>query len=598
MEAVRTREDHLRALKRAVDDHKKTGSAQSKKAIESITQVLNDLPNPQVPPQDPSVSEVPQLPTEKPMMPEEGRTFGGILQEGVSDVRSLMDSDDSLYRARPQTRAAMIGAQGVETVASMGGEAFMRGVDTVVEAAKPLASKVSKYIEEMVPVEAQNAFQKRAKELYQNPKVQEGIYLAGAGLDKYQEWAKKNPKTADELGAVVDLSLIGLPPTPIKNNGTIPFLENLSGTRAKEAGEYLFKINLVDRKYFSDNIYGPVVETGRLSPHSVQINDRAKGIAEELGKLETITESAGGVRLKFRPNRNYTYNQEVVSNNIGKEAEKLQMYLRGRYGEKEYNSERLLGRFTSIAERIDAGEPPFVLSEDLSKKASNAIRLALRNIDNQEDRSLSALLTARKGFDADIKRELGEATLDSQKAASSLLREIRSALNEEIIEETGTSLVRDSLAKQTRLYGALDIISDKADLESVGAFGRILNSFGMSPTSTPLAAIASVGAVSGAATALSSSASAGYVALATAFGVAGGAGAWKAFRAMTPNQARDAVGDMVKTINTKLKDVGSEDILFKQLKADRMLLIDILNNIPKDSSAPAEQPRGMDRSFE
>ncbi|MBV1929055.1 MAG: hypothetical protein KUG81_06035 [Gammaproteobacteria bacterium] len=598
MEAVRTREDHLRALKRAVDDHKKTGSAQSKKAIKSITQVLNELPKPQVPPQDLSVSEVPQLPTEKPVMAKEGRTFGGILQEGVSDVRSLMDSDDPLYQARPGTKAAMIGAKGVQTVASIGGEAFMRGVDTVVEAAKPLASKVSKYIEEMVPVEAQNAFQKRAKELYQNPKVQEGIYLAGAGLDKYQEWAKRNPKTANELGAVVDLSLMGLPPTPFKNKGTIPFLENLSGTRAKEAGEYLFNINLVDRKYFSDNIYGPVVETGRLSPHSVQINDRAKGIAEELGKLETITEPAGGVRLKFRPNRNYTYNQEVVSNNIGKEAEKLQMYLRGRYGEKEYNTERLLGRFTSIVDRIDAGEPPFVLSEDLSKKANNAIRLALRTLDNQENKSLSSLLTARQEFDKVIKTELGDATLDSQKAASSLLREIRSALNEEIFEETGTSLVKDSLAKQTKLYGALDIISDKADLESVGAFGRLLNSFGMSPTSTPLAAIASVGAVSGAATALSSSASAGYVALATAFGVAGGAGAWKAFRALTPNQARDAVGDMVKTVNSKLKDVGSEDILSKQLKADRMLLIDILNNIPKESSAPAEQPRDRDRSFE
>tara|TARA_R100000951_G_C2646024_1_gene182592 strand:- start:106 stop:1767 length:1662 start_codon:yes stop_codon:yes gene_type:complete len=403
----------------------------------------------------------------------------------------------------------------------------------------------------------------------------EGMKAATQGIESYNNWAKDNPDNAKYLESWFNIGAIATPPTPVKG------ITSAAGASLQETGATLTKNGLKSLQGTKNELV-----TAMLEP-----TDIARIPTEDLtskGFFDTITydPQVGYTRdnidivseiPEVNPKKSYTYNSNVIEKARQAEQKKLESIL-GRTPvvvESDVVTQELGKRASALL-----SSPEFkTMDATLQKKTEVIFKEAVRRIQSG-DGSLLDLLQARRDVDSFIGRQ--KLGLDQNQASTLDLarKAVNGSLNDIIAELSDNVTVKQSLRKQSAMISALDIINPKREKNGRTAVARILNNFGAYLPRTPVALAATA------------TFSAGFImqnwplmSAAAVSGIlfAGG-------KATFSPEARVLVGNMIKGTGDAIKaaeKAGALDVV-EQMKADRLVLISLLNETPVENPEDEE----------
>lgn len=162
---------------------------------------------------------------------------------------------------------------------------------------------------------------------------------------------------------------------------------------------------------------------------------------------------------------------KVVFDEIGHTADELVTRLQKMEVRPIVQHGELKGIFKGVSDEI--AENPY-LDEAASKQAQKMFDLFIKKLPKGQDIDASDLLKARKEFDAAV-RSMKPNAFDpkSENGTSMALRAIRHRVNDLIAAKAPDQGVKESLARQSALYDALENIAAKGAKEvGTTAFGR------------------------------------------------------------------------------------------------------------------------------
>ena len=403
----------------------------------------------------------------------------------------------------------------------------------------------------------------------------EGMKAATQGIESYNNWAKDNPDNAKYLESWFNIGAITTPPTPIKG------ITSAAGASLQETGATITKGGLKSLQGTKNELV-----TAMLEP-----TDIARIPTEDLtskGFLDTITydPQVGYTRdnidivseiPEVNPKKSYTYNSNVIEKARQAEQKKLESIL-GRTPvvvESDVVIQELGKRASALL-----SSPEFkTMDATLQKKTEVIFKEAVRRIQSG-DGSLLDLLQARRDVDAFIGRQ--KLGLDQNQASTLDMarRAVNGSLNDIVAELSDNVTVKQSLRKQSAMISALDIINPKREKNGRTAVARILNNFGAYLPRTPVALAATA------------TFSAGFIMqnwpLMTAAAVSGIL--FAGGKATFSPEARVLVGNMIKGTGDAIKaaeKAGALDVV-EQMKADRLVLISLLNETPVENPEDEE----------
>ena len=403
----------------------------------------------------------------------------------------------------------------------------------------------------------------------------EGMKAATQGIESYNNWAKDNPDNAKYLESWFNIGAITTQATPIKG------IVSDAGASLQETGATLTKNGLKSLQGTKNELV-----TAMLEP-----TDIARIPTEDLtskGFFDTITydPQVGYTRdnidivaeiPEVNPKKSYTYNSTVIEKARQAEQKKLESIL-GRTPvvvERDVVTQELGKRAGALL-----SSPEFkTMDATLQKKTEVIFKEAVRRIQSG-DGSLLDLLQARRDVDAFIGRQ--KLGLDRNQASTLDLarKAVNGSLNDIIAELSDNVTVKQSLRKQSAMISALDIINPKREKNGRTAVARIKNNFSAYfPQTLPARAATATFA-------------AGFVlqnwplmSAAAVSGIlfAGG-------KATFSPEARVLVGNMIKGTGDAIKaaeKAGALDVV-EQMKADRLVLISLLNETPVENPEDEE----------
>ena len=184
----------------------------------------------------------------------------------------------------------------------------------------------------------------------------------------------------------------------------------------------------------------------------------AKRTLEIKDALKSVPDITKGSSLTEKANR--------VEKAINKEAESLKYKIAKKdipYSTKDLNT------------RLKAVEiPEFIKSSDTATQVkANRIIDKFNEIARNKDTKISNLLDARKEFDAWVKKEYPRVFDESSNAVQTLVKNIRTEVNNFIDDSIPDASVKESLKKQNLLYDAHDIINEKAVMGAPKTYGEV-----------------------------------------------------------------------------------------------------------------------------
>ena len=393
---------------------------------------------------------------------------------------------------------------------------------------------------------------------------QVGLKLASESMEEYEKWknsSQENEDTAELLEAYFNIGIIAAPGPKgvITKAGTT--LEttggNLSkGVRAKIKGTRKDKITAMLDPETKVDIND--LDVTDLTQKAVY-NPKHPFIRET---IDILTEDK-----VVDPSKTYTWNAKKVQEAIEREGS----FLQAKLGEETVilDNASIIKQLDNAAQnildekRLLRGNP----AKTMETVFSEAVRLI-----QEGDGSLASLLKIRKNLD-DFIGEQKSVLEPSQLGATELARKgINQTLND-IIHNNATDIdVKQSLRKQTAYYNALGTLKEKRISEGRTVLARFHEKIGQFVPKTALAQAATAGA-------------AGYavyqfwplLASAAVAGTVFGAGQLAVSR-----PARALVYSMIRDSGAAIKEAGKRgmDDVAEQIKADRLVLLSILNESP------------------
>jgi len=391
-----------------------------------------------------------------------------------------------------------------------------------------------------------------------------GLRLASESMEEYEKWknsSQENEDTAELLEAYFNIGIIAAPGPKgvITRAGTT--LEttggNLSkGVRAKIKGER------------RDKITAMLDPETKIDIKDLDVTDLTQKVTynpKNPYTIETIDILTEGKDID--PSKTYTWNAKKVQEAIEREGSFLQSRLAGETVvlDKANVIRQLDTAAQSIldTQRLLKGNP----AKTMEKVFSEAVRLI-----QEGDGSLVSLLQARKSLDKFIGEQ--KTILEpSELGATELARKAIGKTINDIVDKNATNVdVKESLRKQSALFQADEILTKKRNSEGRTILSRFHENIGQFVPKTALAQAATAGA-------------AGYavyqfwplLTTAAVVGTVFGAG-----KIAMSKPARALVYNMIKDSGAAIKEAGKKgmDDVAEQIKADRLVLLHILNESP------------------
>ena len=403
----------------------------------------------------------------------------------------------------------------------------------------------------------------------------EGMKAATQGIESYNNWAKDNPDNAKYLESWFNIGAIATPPTPIKG------IVSDAGASLQETGAAITKGGLKSIQGTKNELVTAMLEptnTARIPTEDL----KSKGLFDTI----TYDPDAGYTRdnidiiaeiPKVDPKKTYTYNSNVIEKARQAEQKKLESIL-GRTPvvvESDVVTQELGKRAGALL-----SSPEFkTMDATLQKKTEVIFKEAVRRIQSG-DGSLLDLLQARRDVDSFIGRQ--KLGLDRNQASTLDLarKAVNGSLNDIIAELSDNVAVKQSLRKQSAMISALDIVNSKRAEDGRTVIARFKQNYGAYIPQTLPARAATAAFAAGAIAQswpLMTAAAVGYL-------------VFPATKAVFSPEARAMLGSMIKGAGDAIKaaeKAGALDVV-EQMKADRLVLISLLNETPVENPEDEE----------
>jgi len=282
---------------------------------------------------------------------------------------------------------------------------------------------------------------------------------------EYADFKNENPRAAKNIESVANVGLLMAPvkskpkvskPTVLKSAAddlNKAGVNQLSKQRANFADDLILPKQTA--KIRADQV-GRTTETGFLRSKKLELDPVQRRMADEVAKLP------------IEKGRSLQYNYNVIQKEVFDEAKVLESALKT--NEVIFPRKEFLARLDSVKSRLQ--ESPNIVGD--SATTANKIMNKFEKILSEKPSTGSGLLQARKELDQWIRKEKPRAfDVNKEGAFEIALRDIRNATNNFIDEKAVNVAVKDSLRKQSSLYGALDNIAPKAALEGSNAIKRL-----------------------------------------------------------------------------------------------------------------------------
>lgn len=395
------------------------------------------------------------------------------------------------------------------------------------------------------------------------------------GVEAYDSWKSKNQRAARNLESAVDIASL----LPMERLGRVGMEVTERGARSLGGGLVASgeKALAGQRGSFVKDLVSPVrtkavreAEVGRtveqgFGPFKTSVvtpTAQEARSAAEVAKIATV-----------KPNNTFQRNYNAIQSANRAEALRLEAALKQK--DFIYPKKELLARLRTAKEEL-ARNPSLV--GDAEKTAQKLMDELEKRI-NAAPAKGSELLKIRKEFDQWVENQKGSKVFDPnmENAFSIANRSMRQTVNTFLDEKAPNAAVKESLAKQTSLYNAMDNIAVKAAEEADTAFGRSLQRLGRvlgtkNKIVQGVAAAAGIGGLGAAATFAPAAAVLGTGSYLT----------YRAGRLVLKPQVRTTLGQAINALDRELGVLGGVVTAgtvskVKELKDAKKELQDLLN---------------------
>lgn len=493
----------------------------------------------------------------------------GFLERLGKRVHKRVDDFKALDPPRTSLESAGRGVQVLgNIVAGSGLDAIGEGLTSGFEF---LSFITPDAIEDPVLAKASDAF----GAIVGTDAAQSGIEAAKGGIEAYQAWAEENPELARNASAIGNIAMAAVPikGKPARLGPKAETIASRAGRSATKAGEAQ---SAAQRTTFLDDLVRPkatkavreaeirrTAEGGLVSPRAVTPSSGEASIAQALSGVSDL-----------KPRNTLLQNLKVIQSDITAEAKTL--------AERLKSSTVKISRpdvKTSMDDVITRLQENPLLVGDAAKTADRTVAQAQKFLSDNAN-SPAGVLKARQQFDQWVGNQRPKIfDPNTESALSIAVRETRQEMNDIIAKSVPDIGVKDSLARQSNMFRAIDNIAPKAADEAATAIGRlgqrVKSSIGLSRGITSnLPQLAGLGAVTG-------------VGVASPAAVAGAAGLFAlgvgAKRMATSAKAKKAVGALLKQSDRAIQQARSQGSggadLLKSLRADRAAVIEVFRDM-------------------
>ena len=422
-----------------------------------------------------------------------------------------------------------------------------------------------------LPDVIENPIRDQAAALMQSEIGQLGLERLGQGANKFEEFAKENPRAARNIESLVNVGLLF---APAKTSKAATETEATILSRAAQSIEEAAETQIAARQTaLAQNLVTPkqtaAIRTEQVARESEEGILRAAVTEPSASETRMIQEVA---RLPGLSSSNTLRgNFKVIQEANRSEAITLKEALKA--NEVIFPRKEFTARINKVLD--DLAENPLLVGD--ARTSAEKIVKKMRQIILQNKSTGSGLLKARKELDTWIRSQKGPNVFDPAKesAISIAIRDIRTATNNFLAEKATNVGVKESLSKQSALFGALDNIAPKAADEGRSIVTRAMQNIAevipmpsgirQSIAATGLIAIPAIVSPSTTA-AILATALAGKAAVST----------------IRSPRTKKALSSLLKQVDKALNAAKLTPELALKLRADRAALVELIDTIGND----------------
>ena len=421
-----------------------------------------------------------------------------------------------------------------------------------------------------------------------------GLKAAVEGIEKWNEYKEKNPRSARNIEAVVNIGMLAVPikgkpkisvgnmaihPSPIKGGTWL--------TEFGHAGEKMLERGLTSemkrKTAYIDELILEKASQSVLEGRVSRTLEKGVGWTEGLWKEYTLSPFEKSMAKEVRkisgvsPKKTFQGNWRAIETAVWDESKKLTKLL----NKHDVPVSPLDYRKVLVASRKELADNPLIVG-DAAKTSERIINKAwdLASPAIQKNKlSASELLKVRKWLDDWIAKQKGEKVFGSKKgsidpgletAMSAAVKSVRNSINELVITKATDVGVKKSLTKQNLLLTAMDRVKAKAASEGNNVLLRLWRRFlpaltARGQATQSLALLSGVGGL-GAASLFAPS-------ITTVAGV--GAAAYFGTRAVMSPKLKIHIGNILNGVDDLIKK-ALDPATVLELRADKALLLEFL----------------------
>ena len=446
----------------------------------------------------------------------------------------------------PRSENIVTAATGISESIRRGGQIVMSGIATVTPDA--------------VKDEMKEAWAK----VKDKPIMQTAANKVLDGFEAYKAWSDENPRGAEAFETFVDISAM-LSPKP---------QPNLSRA-SKKASRLSRSVSAQEKRRLVDKAMDPrVTREAGYEGEWIDQDDILDSFKYEPTQREQAVRQALSSVEELDPTSNYVKMENVTSKAIADQGKEVVAYIQ-RAGNPKLNKKAtrqfLETHFLDTSDAYGA----LNLTKEAQSKVKEYTDLALKIID-ESDYSALGLYEARKRFDYVVNqfptKDILDSTVESAKGVAA--NHVRGVINDVIKAATPGDKVADSFDRMHHLFRARDHLRMRSAGLADNSIKRAWHTFSdaLNMPKTPLALAATLGGA-GTVAALVSLTPAAIVS-----GAGAGLSVYAVVKALSkPNRVKFYAA-MVSAADKGIKTYAGEKNLLRELKADRAVLLSLLED--------------------
>lgn len=402
------------------------------------------------------------------------------------------------------------------------------------------------------------------------------INAAEKGIKAYDEWSKENPRAAKDVESVVNIGML-VAPAKVKKNAPPGFLSKVSdstvGKTARALEASAAKTIAKRKTKYLDTLLTPKQTAKVRTSQVAQTEEVGKGllarsVVKKTPHQEAIAKEVAKVKA-LKPGMSLQKSYEEISKvNLGL-AKKL---------ERDVAKEKIILSRNSTNEVVDKAVSDLIASNPVvtgeAANIANKVATKAKQLIDQNPPNPAGLLKARKDLDAWILKQKGDAIFDPalENSLTHSTRAVRTAMNDALDASVKSTAVKEELKRQSLLFDAMDVIRPKAaDEANTWVMRAWQNAAAVLPFQRK--ATQEVGLLLGLTSFGAASTFAPYFQAAAL-----GTGAtYGTYRIASSPAARKGIAKILNLTDQAIK-VSTNKEMLKQLRADRMFLVELLKN--------------------